>query len=229
MKKESLIIAIALVIMGICLSHGLQTAFGDKQTVFVKGLSEREVEANKVIWPLVYSEVGNNLGDLYTACTRKNDIIVNFLTTNGIAASDITVEAPRVTDLDANQYSSNTSHYRYIVRSCVTVATSDVQLARSLMLRQSELLTKGIAIKGQDYENMVIFEFTGLNSIKPEMIEEATKNARIAGEKFAQDSNCKLGKIKRASQGQFTIEDRDANTPHIKRVRVVTNIDFYLN
>lgn len=229
MKKESIIIAIAIAFMGICICCGLMAAFGDRQTVFVKGLSEREVYADKVIWPLVYSEVGNNLGDLYTSCTSKNDIIVNFLTTNGIAKNDITVEAPQVMDLDANQYSGNTSHYRYIVRSCVTVATTDVQIARSLMLRQSELLAKGIAIKGQDYENMVIFEFTGLNSIKPEMIEEATKNARVAGEKFAQDSNCKLGKIKRASQGQFSIEDRDANTPHIKRVRVVTNIDFYLN
>lgn len=74
-----------------------------------------------------------------------------------------------------------------------------------------------------------VYSFTGLNEIKPKMIEEATKNARAAAEKFAQDSESKLGKIKNASQGQFSITNRDENTPHIKRVRVVTTINYYLN
>jgi hypothetical protein len=74
----------------------------------------------------------------------------------------------------------------------------------------------------------VSYEFTGLNDIKPEMIEEATKNAREVAEKFATDSNSKLGKIRNASQGQFSISDRDANTPYIKKVRVVTTVNYYL-
>lgn len=226
--KEAALVAAGLIVLGICIESGLKAAFGDKQTVFVKGLSEREVEANKVIWPLAYAELGNNLSELYATCNKKNEVIVNFLVSNGIAASDITVKAPQVTDLNANQYSSNNSGYRFIVQSCVTVATGEVAKVRALMLRQSELLTKGIALKGYDYENQLIFEFTDLNSIKPAMIEEATKNARAAAEKFAQDSSSKLGKIKRASQGQFSVEDRDANTPYIKKVRVVTSVDYYL-
>ena len=72
------------------------------------------------------------------------------------------------------------------------------------------------------------YEFTGLNDIKPQMIEDATKNARAAAEKFAKDSDSKLGKIKSASQGQFTIANRDENTPYIKSVRVVTTVTYYL-
>ena len=99
---------------------------------------------------------------------------------------------------------------------------------RSLIAEQGELLKRGIAVTGGDYRYNVQYEYTGLNTIKPGMIEEATKNARQAAEKFAKDSDSKLGKIRHASQGQFSISDRDANTPYIKKVRVVTTIDYSL-
>ena len=226
--KEAIIMAVGLFLLGLCVSYGLTTAFGNKRVVSVKGLAEREVEANKVIWPLSYTEVGNDLGGLYKECSMKNQLIVSFLKNNGIAEKDITVKAPQVTDMSANQYGDNNSGYRYKVESCVTVASTNVATVRKLILQQSELLNTGIAIKGNDYDNQLVYEFTDLNKIKPEMIEEATKNARKAGEKFAQDSESNLGKIKQAAQGQFSIEDRDVNTPHIKKVRVVTTIDFYL-
>jgi hypothetical protein len=93
----------------------------------------------------------------------------------------------------------------------------------------AELGKSGIAISGQDYETRTEFLFTNLNEIKPIMIEEATRNAREVAEKFAKDSGSKLGKIKKASQGQFSITDRDSNTPHIKKVRVVSTIEYYLS
>ena len=72
------------------------------------------------------------------------------------------------------------------------------------------------------------FQYEGLNDIKPQMIEEATRNAREAAEKFAKDSDSRLGKIRTANQGTFTIENRDSNTPYIKKVRVVTSVTYYL-
>lgn len=87
----------------------------------------------------------------------------------------------------------------------------------------------GIALISEDYgNNMVKYEFTGLNEIKPEMVEESTKNARATAEKFAKDSDSELGKIRRATQGQFSITNRDNNTPHIKNVRVVSTIEYYI-
>ncbi len=97
------------------------------------------------------------------------------------------------------------------------------------MERQTELLKQGIAIVAGDYQYQTTYEYTDLNSIKPEMIAEATKNAREAANKFAEDSDSKLGKIKTASQGQFSIEDRDQYTPYLKKVRVVSSIVYYLN
>jgi hypothetical protein len=104
-----------------------------------------------------------------------------------------------------------------------------VDAVLALMGKQSELLKKGIVTGGSNqWENPVDFRYEGLNDIKPEMIEEATRNAREAANKFANDSGSRLGKIKTANQGTFTIEDRDSNTPYIKKVRVVTSVTYYL-
>ena len=108
------------------------------------------------------------------------------------------------------------------------MCTDKVDTVLALMPRQSELLKKGITGSGNSWENQIQFQFEGLNSIKPEMIEDATKNAREAAEKFAKDSDSRLGKIKTASQGTFTISDRDSNTPYIKKVRVVSSVTYYL-
>ena len=99
---------------------------------------------------------------------------------------------------------------------------------RSLIAEQGELLNKGIAIVSGEYDARVDYLFTGLNDLKPDMIAEATRNARQAAEQFANDSESKLGKIRSASQGQFSIEDRDAYTPYLKKVRVVTSVVYYL-
>ena len=96
------------------------------------------------------------------------------------------------------------------------------------MSRMRELLKQGIAISAGDYGSQVEYEFTSLNKIKPQMIEEATKNAREAAAKFAADSDSRLGKIKSAEQGYFSIENRDQYTPHIKKVRVVTSVNYFL-
>ena len=140
----------------------------------------------------------------------------------------MSINAPEIIDMNAERYNSTPSPYRYNVTSVITVTSNKVDLVRKLISEQGELLKKGIAISGGDYRYNVGYEFTSLNEVKPQMIEEATKNARKAAEKFAKDSDSELGKIKHAYQGQFSIENRDANTPYIKRIRVVTTIDYSL-
>ncbi|MFY9115720.1 MAG: SIMPL domain-containing protein [Bacteroidales bacterium] len=228
-RIEALIIAIALVVMGFLLKQGLAGFSGRERVVNVKGLSEVEVPADKVTWPLVYKEIGNNLQELYEKIRRNNATLTTYLVANGIDPEEISINAPEIIDMSAERYTSSQVAYRYNVTSVVTVSSSKVDLVRKLISDQGELLKQGIAIVGGDYMYQTVYSFTGLNEIKPKMIEEATKNARAAAEKFAQDSESKLGKIKNASQGQFSITNRDENTPHIKRVRVVTTINYYLN
>ena len=225
---EASILALGFCALGLMLYMGINSFKDKDRVVSVKGLAEMEVPANKITWPLMYKDLGDDLISLYNNINAKNKAIISFLKSNGITAEEISVAAPEILDLKAERYAISTTPYRYNATSVITVTSNDVDKVRKLMSEQTELLKQGIAISGGDYRYNVSYEYTGLNEIKPGMIEEATKNARLAAEKFAKDSNSKLGKIRNASQGQFTISDRDSNTPYIKNVRVVTTVNYYL-
>ena len=225
---EASILAIGFIILGFLLKTSVDNFSNKDRYVSVKGLSEMEFPADKVTCPLVFKEIGDDLLKIYTNVNAKNDTIVAFLKSKGINEKDINISAPEIVDLQAERYGNERPPYRYNVTSVITITSSDVPKIKALITQQSELLKKGIAIISGDYRYLINYEFTKLNDVKPKMIEEATKNARATAEKFASDSDSKLGKIKNANQGQFSIVDRDSNTPDIKRVRVVTTVDYYL-
>ena len=224
----SLLVAVGIVVLGLCVKSGLGSFSRNARVVTVKGLAEKEVKADKVIWPIVYKELGNDLNALYNTINKKNKVVFDLLESKGIAADEITTSVD-VTDMDADAYTADRSPYRYRVSSIITVNTQKVDTVLALLKEQTSLIQKGVAVTFSNYSYPSIqFEYTGLNDIKPEMIKEATRNARKAAEQFAIDSESKLGKIKTANQGQFTISDRDQNTPYIKNVRVVTTIQYML-
>ena len=226
---SGLAIMIGLVVLGLMMPKAVEKYRSYDRVVNVKGLCEKEVMADKVIWPLVYKVMSNDIQSIYDQTDASNDLIMDFLTDGGISEKEITVSVPSISDKLANEYGDNNRAFRYIAKNVITVCTDDVDAVLRLMSKQSELLKKGIVTSENSWENPVEFKYEGLNDIKPQMIEEATKNAREAAEKFAKDSDSSLGKIKNANQGTFTIENRDSNTPYIKRVRVVTSVTYYLN
>lgn len=201
-----------------------------ERSVTVKGLSEREVPADVAIWPIKFSETADDLVSLYSAVEKKNALVVGFLEARGFGAPEISVSPPAIVDREAQSYGrSEGPRFRYTATSGITVYTTQVDRVREAMNDLVELGKQGLAISGQDYEARTQFLFTKLNELKPAMIEEATRNAREVASKFAQDSESTLGKIKNASQGQFSIEDRDSSTPYVKRVRVVSTVQYYLS
>ena len=223
-----LLVCVGLIVLGIFVRYGLTHLNDSHRTVTVRGLCEREVNANKVTWPLVSKEVGNYLPTIFSTIENTNNLIIKFLKENGIEDSEISVNPPNVIDLQADRYSYNQNPYRYNVTNVIVVTSSKVEKINELIKKQAELLKQGIAIVAGDYQYQTIYEYTDLNSIKPEMIAEATQNARAAADKFAEDSGSKVGRIQTATQGQFSIEDRDQYTPYIKKIRVVSSIIYYL-
>lgn len=218
-------IMVGLVFLGLFIKDGIVLTKADRY-VSVKGLCEKEVKADKVIYPIKYLVLGNDIQEVSAQVNAKNDILSAYLRENGIAADEITFSAPIVTDT-RTEYGER-KPYNYSVKMTVTVCTGKVDIVRGLISRQGDLMGKGIVTVSNEWENNVQYSFNGLNDIKPEMIAEATANARIAAEQFAKDSDSRLGKIRRAAQGQFSISDRDENTPYIKVVRVVTSVDYLL-
>lgn len=223
-------ISLGLAALGYLIAGGIVRIKALERTIEVKGLSEREVPANIAIWPIRFSEADDDLNKLFSTIQRKNSIITEFLEKNGFQEKEISTSAPAIVDRQSQGYEgSNKAKFRYSGSSTITVYTENVDSVRKTMEKLVELGKRGIAISGEDYQSKTVFLFTKLNDIKPVMIEEATKNARVVAEKFAQDSKSRLGRIRSASQGQFSIDDRDSNTPFIKKVRVVSTIQYYLS
>jgi len=225
-----ILICIGLVSLGFFISNGIVKIKASERRVEVKGLSEREVPANIAIWPIKFKEADNDLNKLYSTIQQKNTIIIDFLRRHDFQDKEISLSAPAILDRQAQEYEgANRGNFRYTGSSTITVYTENVDLVRKTMEKLFELGKQGIAITGEDYQSKTVFLYTKLNEIKPAMIEEATQNARAVAEKFAQDSKSRLGKIRSASQGQFSIDDRDSNTPYIKKVRVVSTLEYYLS
>mgnify|MGYP002515588297 FL=1 len=226
--KQALILALGIIVLGYCVETGLMSLAGKDRKVVVKGLAEKEVEADKVTWPIVSKEIGNDLPELYKKINATTNTIRQFLMENGVKASEINVNAPVVLDLNAERYSDNKNPYRYNITSVITVTSNNVKLVRGIIARQGELLEKGIAIVDGGYDNPVKYEYVAFRKMKPKMMQEAIENAEQTATQFAKNSKSKIDKIMNADQGQFSIEDRDSNTPYIKKVRVVTTVTYSL-
>lgn len=232
-RTSALILGLALV-LGLAL---LGYQLGDaairykeyERTVNVKGLSEQEFPADVVIWPIQFAEASNNLTELYSAIDGSAAKIREFLVAQGLDEDEISVSMPAITDKSARDFDNGVrAEFRYTAQQTVTVYSSQVDKVRAVMGSLSELGKQGIALTGGNYQGQPQYLFTRLNEVKPAMIEEATRKAREVAEKFAGDSQSRLGKIKRASQGQFSINPRDINNPHLMNVRVVSTVEYYL-
>lgn len=201
-----------------------------ERTVTVKGLSEREYKADIVIWPIQFTTAGNDLAKVYSSIDQSTENITAFLKHAGIDETEISFSSPAITDKSAQQYGGQSQpEFRYTASQSVTVYSANIDTVRMLMKRMSELGKQGIVFTGDSYQSQIEYLFSRLNEVKPEMIEEATRKAREVAEKFAADSKSSLGKIRSASQGQFSISERDKNNPHIKKVRVVSTVAYYLS
>jgi hypothetical protein len=227
---SSAIVALGIVLLGIFLKAGMDNFTEKDRKVTVKGLAEKEVKADKVTWPIITKEIGNDLPELYNRIASKQQTIRHFLISNGIQPSEISVGAPKVIDMNAEQYADNNKPYRYNVTVVVTVTSTHVDKVRGIIARQGELLRQGVAVVAGDYDaaNNVSYQLTSFKKMKPQMMTEAIENAEQTAQQFAKNSHSRLNKIVSADQGQFSIDDRDANTPYIKRVRVVTTVTYSL-
>lgn len=222
------LISLGIIILGLSIKSGIDNFTKKDNKVRVKGLSEKEVQANKITWPILSKELGDNLPELYNRIGHVQTVIRQFLLSNGISEKEITVNAPSVVDMNAKEYSNNQTGYRYNITSSIIVTSGNVDLVRKIISKQGDLLKDGIAIVDGGYENPIKYEYTSFNDMKPEMMQEAIANAEKTAKQFAENSGSKLNRIVSADQGQFTIEDRDSNTPFIKKIRVVTSVTYSL-
>jgi len=219
------ILALGLALGGCFIYAGIHELSVMNRGVTVKGLSEKDVTSDYVVWPMSFQLNGNDLPELYEILNILGDSLQEFFVQKGFTPEEVTIGNTHVDDNWSNYYTERRPTYRYTLHSSIIISTSEIQKVIDNQSCPSELLSKGLILNS--YEWSADYSYKGLSSLKPEMIEEATKNARAVAQKFAEDSHSRLGNIRHASQGQFSIES-DENRPWIKHVRVVTTVEYSL-
>ena len=219
---EAAIIAVGIICLGWFMKAGIDNFANKDRQVTVKGLAEREVPADKVTWSIGTKVTGNDLPMLYESINLQTDKIKKFLKQNGLDEKEVTIKPPSISDLEAREWGDNNKNFRYIISTTITVATNKVEQVNKAIFQQAELLKQGVAIENSNAD----YEYASFQQMKPEMMAEAIKNAQKTAEQFAEASHARLGDIQTAGQGQFEIDDRDQNTPYIKKLRVVTTITY---
>lgn len=239
------LVAFGLIVGGWALGTQIKaTRLGDRY-VTVKGLVERTVKSDLAIWPISYKEAGDDLGSVSAKTEADKKTVLDFLAAQGLQPQEIELGVIRVVDTQANEYGGERAPHRYIVEQQITVRTTRVDQVAAATQKTMQLLQKGIVMNSTPGQGVgVTYKFKGLNSIKPDMITEATRNARAAADRFASDSGSKVGTIRQANQGVFSILPADeggdlgsgdmpgsaynADNSLMKTVRVVTTVEYYL-
>lgn len=227
-KFNHLFLAIAIAFAGMCVGKSIVQFKKLDQTADVRGFAERIVDANEATWQIYFSTASNDIADVSLKAKQMQDNIVAFLIAQGFTAEETTREPTNVSDTQ-QEYSNNPKALRYTARGTITLMTKKINLVGQASQKTDELIKKSVVITGSNLS----YYFTALNDIKPQMLIEATNNAKEAADSFAKTAGARLGSIKSASQGVFSITgptaDYDAPNSMKKKVRVVTQMKYYLN
>ena len=238
-KEKSKLVSAGLVALGLVLGgffpgYYYYQAKVNNNSVTVKGLAEMPVKADLAIWKIKFTVTGNDLTAAQQSITAQAKEISNFLLKQGFGAEEIATGRIETNDLMANPYRGNdAAASRFILSETITVRSAKVTLVEQSLPKPNELIAKGIVFENS-YGDPVSYIFTKLNEVKPQMLEAATQNAKAAAAEFAKNSGSKVGKIRRANQGVFSIlpyEDTSGamETQQIdKRIRVVSTIEYWL-
>ena len=227
-SKKNIVLGVSIVlaafVLGLMLICTVRTLKSFDDTVTVRGLCEREMPADRVVLRISYTAQDNSLVDLRSTVERNDRIIVELLKKGGISDDEIKYTTANFNDRYEDYYVSNEIKFRYNAHQTINVFSSDLEKVRGLQNSIDGELLKNDIISS----TYASYEYNGLNDIKPSMIAESLEKARESAEEFAKNSHSKIGKMRTASQGYFEINDLDENTPQVKKIRVVTTVEYYL-
>jgi uncharacterized protein len=225
---SALLLSIGVALAGFFIGDGISNRSGGRRIISVKGLSEREVPASVATWTIGYNATGNDLDQINKKLGDNTKAVIAFLKERGFDEKEVAVQPPSIIDTSMEQREKDVPPppQRFSANQSVLLRTTKVDAIKPALASAANLMISGVFLSGKSQPNYI---FSQLNEIKPGMIQEATKNARIAADQFARDSQINLGKLRNASQGWFQVEDRDAATPERKRVRVVVDVEYEVN
>jgi len=230
---RTIVLALAIVLAGWLIAGGIVRFRQAERYVTVKGVAERDIVADVGVWPIRFTAANDDLDLARQKVENDRKRVVEFLGEHGIDADKTELQSLEVQDARANPYQSQPGGNRYIVTATI-LARDEPDRIKGATQAVSDLVAAGVVFSSGSFTGGPTYLFTRLNDYKPEMVAEATRNAREAAAEFARESKARVGSIRRARQGAFQILPRDP-APGIteasqvqKRLRVVATMDFFL-
>ncbi|KAA6340489.1 hypothetical protein EZS27_011657 [termite gut metagenome] len=225
-KMEAFLIAVGLIVLGFLIKTGVTNR--DKERVIsVQGVAETVITAQKVTWPLLYKESGNDLNYLQYTVIAKNKLIIDYLKANGITDDEIYIIPIEMSDTQTDMQLSSRPYQRYIATSVIIVTSEEMEKVHKLISEQNYFWRQNVAVTNGDSGYKVTYDYADFNSIKTKLAEVAIGNARETADKLANSLKCEVKELKKASQGQFIFVD-NVNIPYKKTLRGEITADFYL-
>lgn len=226
-----LFIAIGLTASGYFIGNTIYKSNSGINTAKVRGLSERLVRSDSAKWSInfkVTEKQNVSSQSLYKKAEDYQQKIISFLKANGLKEDEIDIDSINYGEIEYRNSGKVVVDQTKFVTGIISVRSNDVKKVKDARVKIGQLIAEGLHI----YNNPVVYKFTKLNDIKPDMLKEANENAKIAANEFAKTAGVKVGGIKNANQGSFSILDEGesfGDSEKInKTVRVVTTISFYL-
>lgn len=230
----AIILAVGAVLAAFLIGNGLKEVKTGDRYVTVKGMAEREVDADLAFWPLRYVAASDDLAQAQASIQKSREAIERFLQRNGIPREQVELQRLEVVDTAANAYQSGPSQNRFIISQTLLVRSEAIDRVQAAAQAVSELIDAGVVLTSDYGASGPTYLFKGLNDIKPALIAEATAAARASAEQFAKDANAEIGGLRRANQGIVQILPRDQvsgmmeESQRTKIVRVVSTLDYFL-
>ncbi|MBW7471292.1 SIMPL domain-containing protein [Marinobacter sp. M216] len=230
----ALIIGISIILSASLIADGLTDLRTGDRYVTVKGVAEREVDADLALWPIRFVATGNTLAEAQDLARKSREAIMAFLKLQAIEETKVELQRLDVTDTRANPYQGNNGEHKFIINQTLMVRANEIAKIQRAAQGVSELVDSGVVLSSDFGPAGPTYLFNGLNDIKPDMIAEATASAREAAAQFAKDADAELGGLRRANQGVFQILARDQapgvmeGQQPVKTVRVVSTVEYYL-
>lgn len=222
-NNKFIFVGLSLIVFALLLAVAFFLAAKDfsKQGTYVevKGLSEKIVKADTAIWSMSFEVKSNNVDDLYSGIEKNVTTIKKFLKEKGFEDSEINVSPANI-----YQDTYKEAVFRYNSNAQVSVYTKKVDLAKASSSDTLSLMKSGVVLNS----NNIYFEFSDLNSIKPDMLAEAVRNAKDTALQFANNTGSSVGKVSRGNQGVFDITEKDPGSPEYKKIRLVSTLRFLL-
>lgn len=226
----AVLVAAGLSVAGWAVSQGLERFRLADRTVTVKGLAEREVESDFVVWTLTFRRAGNVFGEVQQALAADRERVATFLRAAGIEDAEVEVRPLQVVDVYSREYAQPNQPVRFTGSGQVLVKSPRVAVVSKAALAIDPLIQAGLVIEGG---NGPRYQLRGFNEVKAPLLAEATQNARQQAEKFAAEAGAALGRLKSANQGVIRISgddggDFDDGSARVKRLRVVSTFEYEL-